>query len=426
MIVSLARTAFRFTARAFVARGFVALGLAVAGLVPLGLAGALGMATPAFAQQAQPAKPTKVTFGYLSIKNDPRYAPVATYTSMVLRPAIDPFQGAERGLRDGRIMGRALKMDFELQRVEGADAKELLAGLDHLYNDQGARILLVDAPGDVVAKLAQATRGRDLLLLNVTAPDDALRGAGCAPQVLHVAPSLAMLSDALAQFALVKQWQRILLVRGPLPGDQALADAYARSFTRFGAKIVETREFVPTKDPRQREQNNVPLLTSGPDYDAVVVADTEGDFGRFFPYQVALPRPVIGSVGLVPSAWYWALERYGAPQLNQRFEQDAKRQMTSYDWDAWAAVRVVIEAIAGSRSAALAPVEAYLKGNDLRFDMYKGAPGSFRAWDNQLRQPIVLHTSDAVIAVAPFEQFLHPTTTLDTLGVDQPQTECRF
>ncbi len=58
--------------------------------------------------------------------------------------------------------------------------------------------------------------------------------------------------------------------------------------------------------------------------------------------------------------------------------------------------------------------------------MYKGTPGSFRSWDNQLRQPIVLHTSDAVIATAPFEQFLHPTTYLDTLGVDQPQTECGF
>ena len=235
-----------------------------------------------------------------------------------------------------------------------------------------------------------------------------------------------MLTDALAQYALVKQWQRILLLRGPGPADQTLADAYARAFTRFGAKIVETREFVATKDPRQREQNNIALLTSGPDYDAVVVADTQGDFGRYFPYQVALPRPVIGSVGLVPAAWYWAFERFGAPQLNQRFEREAKRRMTGYDWAAWAGLRVVVEAIARAGSADLAGVEAYLKGDDLRFDMYKGTPGSFRAWDNQLRQPIVLHTSDAVIAVAPFEQFLHPTTNLDSLGVDRPQTECRF
>ncbi len=396
---------------------------AVARLVALGLAMALGLSTPARAQQAPK---TTVTFGYLSIKNDPRYAPIETYTNMLLRPAIDPFQGAERGLRDGRIMGRALKLDFALERVEGADADALLAGLEHLYADKGARFFLVDAPGEVVAKLAAATRGRDLLLLNVSAPDDALRGASCAPQLLHVAPSRAMLSDALAQFAVVRQWHKVLLLRGPTPADKALANSYASAFTRFGAKIVDTREFVSTKDPRQREQNNIALLTGGVDYDAVVVADTVGDFGRYFPYQVALPRPVIGSVGLVPAAWDWALERYGAPQLNQRFEQDAKRQMTSYDWEAWAAVRVVIEAIARTRSPDLAAVAAFLTGDDLRFDMYKGTPGNFRSWDHQLRQPIVLHTSNAVIAVAPFEQFLHPTTNLDTLGVDKPQTECRF
>jgi ABC transporter substrate binding protein (PQQ-dependent alcohol dehydrogenase system) len=400
-----------------------ALKFAALGFVALGFVGALVPATPGLAQQT---KPTTVTFGYLSIKNDPRYAPIETYANIVLREAIDPFQGAQVALRDGRIMGRALKLNFALERVEGADAKALSAGLEQLYANKGARFFLVDAPGEVVAKLAEATSGRDMLLLNVSAPDDALRAAGCAPQLLHVAPSLAMLTDALAQYALVKQWRKILLLRGPRPEDQTLADSYARSLTRFGAKIVETREFVPTKDPRQREQNNIGLLTSGPDYDAVVVADTVGDFGRYFPYQVALPRPVVGSVGLVPDAWYWAFERYGAPQLNQRFEQAAKRRMTGYDWAAWAGVRVVIEAIARTRSADLAAVEAYLKSDDLRFDMYKGPPGSFRSWDNQLRQPIVLHTSDAVIAVAPFEQFLHPTSDLDTLGVDKPQTECRF
>jgi ABC transporter substrate binding protein (PQQ-dependent alcohol dehydrogenase system) len=398
-----------------------ALRLAVPALIGLSVLGA--PVAPALAQQAQRAK---VTFGYLSLKDDPRYAPIVTYANIVLREAIDPFQGAQVALRDGRIMGRALKLDFALERVEGADAQALMAGLEQLYADQKARFFLVDAPGEVVAKLAEATRGRDLLLLNVSAPDDGLRGVGCAPQLLHVAPSLAMLTDALAQYAVVKQWQKLLLLRGPNPNDQTLADAYARAFTRFGAKIVETREFVPTKDPRQREQNNIALLTSGPDYDAVVVADTQGDFGRYFPYQVALPRPVIGSVGLVPAAWYWAFERFGAPQLNQRFEREAKRRMTGYDWATWAGLRVVIEAIARTGSAELAGVEAYLKGDQLRFDMYKGAPGSFRAWDNQLRQPIVLHTSDAVIAVAPFEQFLHPTTTLDTLGVDRPQTECEF
>jgi ABC transporter substrate binding protein (PQQ-dependent alcohol dehydrogenase system) len=375
---------------------------------------------------AQQVEPTTVTFGYLSIQDDPRYAPLETYANIVLRPAIDPFQGAQTGLRDGRILGRALKVNFALDRIEGADGSALLTGLERLYNDKAVRLFLVDAPGDVVAKLAEATRGRKLLLLNTSAPDDVLRAEGCAPHLLHVAPSLAMLTDALAQYAVLKQWDNILVLHGPPPEDRTLADAFTRSATRFGAKIVEIREFVPTNDPRQREQNNIVLLSSGSDYDAVFVADTIGEFGRYFPYQVALPRPVIGSVGLVPDAWHWAFERHGAPQLNQRFERLAERRMTSFDWAAWAGVRVLVEATARVGSPDFEALEAYLKGNDLTFDMYKGTPGSFRAWDNQLRQPILLHTHDAVIARAPLEQFLHPSNYLDTLGADQTEGKCRF
>jgi ABC transporter substrate binding protein (PQQ-dependent alcohol dehydrogenase system) len=389
----------------------------------LALAAAFMLSPASVAQEAPPAK---VTFGYLSIEDDPRHAALETYANLVLRAAIDPFQGAETALRDGRIMGRALKLEFALERVEGTDAAALQAGLERLYTEQQVRFFLVDAPGDVVATLAQATRGRDLLLVNVSAADGSLRGAACAPHLLHVAPSLAMLTDALAQYAAFKQWERILLVRGPRAEDRTLAASYARSISRFGGKIVDTREFTPSNDPRQREQNNIVLLTSGPSYDAVLVADTGGDFGRYFPYQLALPRPVIGSVGLTPDAWHWAFERHGAPQLNQRFERHAKRRMTGDDWMVWAGMRVIIEAIARTGSAELAKVEAYLKSDELRFDMYKGPPGSFRSWDNQLRQPILLHTSDAVVARAPIEGFLHPTSYLDTLGVDQAESECRF
>jgi hypothetical protein len=43
-----------------------------------------------------------------------------------------------------------------------------------------------------------------------------------------------------------------------------------------------------------------------------------------------------------------------------------------------------------------------------------------------MRQAILLATGNAVIALAPIEGFLHQTNDLDTLGVDAPQSECRF
>ena len=100
--------------------------------------------------------------------------------------------------------------------------------------------------------------------------------------------------------------------------------------------------------------------------------------------------------------------------------------MTGADWAAWAAVKVIVDAAVRTRSISVADLRAFLTSEDLTFDTYKGAPGDFRAWDNQLRQALLLHTHNAVIARAPIDGFLHRTNTLDTLGTDESETACRL
>ncbi|MCZ6814972.1 MAG: hypothetical protein O7F14_13070 [Alphaproteobacteria bacterium] len=141
------------------------------------------------------------TIGYLAIEDDPRHKERRSYANIVIRPAIQPFEGAKAGLRAGRIIGRSLEVEFRLTRVEGRSAGDLAAGLERLYVEAGARFFLVDAPGPVIAELARATRGRGVLLLNVSALDDALRGQDCQSHLMHLVPSRAMLNDALAQDA---------------------------------------------------------------------------------------------------------------------------------------------------------------------------------------------------------------------------------
>ena len=167
-------------------------------------------------------------------------------------------------------------------------------------------------------------------------------------------------------------------------------------------------------------------MTAEDEYDAVFVADAEGEFGRMIPFQTARPRPVVGTEGLIAEAWHWAWERHGAPQLNQRFEKRAKRRMTGTDWAAWAAVKAVVEAVVRTGSADFKTVRAYLGGGEMTLDAYKGAPVNFRAWDNQLRQPILLRTHNAVIARAPIKGFLHPDENMDTLGFDRGDQKCRL
>ena len=50
---------------------------------------------------------------------------------------------------------------------------------------------------------------------------------------------------------------------------------------------------------------------------------------------------------------------------------------------------------------------------------------SFRAWDGQLRQTMLLTDGQGVISQAPVEGLLHPTDVLDTLGADAPEKLCK-
>ena len=99
--------------------------------------------------------------------------------------------------------------------------------------------------------------------------------------------------------------------------------------------------------------------------------------------------------------------------------------MTAADWAAWAAVRSVVEAVTKIRLDRPRPSSAPTSPPpDFALDLYKGLPGSFRPWDGQLRQQIVLTDSDATVAVAPLPQFLHETNVLDTLGADRLDSAC--
>ena len=95
--------------------------------------------------------------------------------------------------------------------------------------------------------------------------------------------------------------------------------------------------------------------------------------------------------------------------------------MTEEDWAAWVAVKSVVEVYSKGETQ----LSKGLLDPSLTFELYKGYPGSFRTWDHQLRQAILLATSDAVIATAPVEGALHEENNLDTLGLDSPEFTCK-
>ena len=374
----------------------------------------------ATALPARAAEPARIV--YLGVEDDPRYERQTVYTGLSLRDRTRPVDGARLAIKGAGVIGRALGVDFILEEnllAPGAPAAPAIRAA----RDAGALAVLLDLPQDAMAE-AVATEGATGLLVNIRDIGDRWRGEDCAPRLVHTMPSRAMLTDALAQHLRVQGWERVLLLRGPLPDDVAEAEAVRASAEKFGLEIVDEREFEVTNDPRRRDLSNIALLTGGARYDVVWLADSEGEFGRYVPYATREARPVVGSEGLRARAWDWTWERNGAPQLNQRFRRLAGRDMTPEDWAAWAGVQAVVEGVtrAGTDPETMA---AYVLSDALALDLYKGVRGNFRGWDGQLRQPILLATHNAVIANAPLDGFEHQTDTLDTLGADRSESACR-
>jgi len=378
------------------------------------------------AAQDAPVQRQQIKIAFVEIENDPRYEPTRAYERIILKTRTHPFTGAEVGIDDAAALARVLKADFALQRITAkspADvAPAVLAALD-----AGTHFFLIDAPAESFKPLIAAARGRDVLLFNVSEPDDSLRRDLCAGEFVHVYPSRAQLTDGLIQFIVSRKWRDVLVLEGPSPADAAMTAAFMHSAQKFGARIVADQHFKPGTDPRDREQNDPALLSAiNRDFDAVFVADDAFDFARTVPYHLARPRPVIGSIDLEPVAWHWTWERHGAPQVNARFERKSGgRHMEGADWAAWLAVKMIVQSALRTESADFARERAFILG-DGSFDGDKGLAVSVRPWDHQLRQAILLAAPYEIVADAPIEGFLHRTNALDTLGDDGPESPCHL
>ncbi|QXP86139.1 ABC transporter substrate-binding protein [Methylococcus sp. Mc7] len=348
----------------------------------------------------------------------------------VIPPYFDPvvtdrgIQGARLGLADDNTTGRFTRQEFAIAETLLAPGDDAEAAFKRLVAE-GRRFVLADLKPEVLRRLSALPEARDVLLLDVSSRDDALRGESCAPNVLHLLPSRAMRADALSQYLAKKKWKRWFLAVGPAPEDRLFADALKRSAKRFGMKIVAEKNWEHSFDDRRTPESEVPVFTQGGDYDVVMVADEAGLFGDTLSYRTWQPRLVAGTQGLVAAAWHHTLEAWGAIQLQNRFREQAGRRMTEVDYGAWLAVRAIGEAATRTRSLEFEAVRAYMLGDNFALAGFKGVPLSFRRWDGQLRQPVLLAQERSLVAVAPVEGFAHPKNELDSLGYDEPETLCR-
>ena len=372
-------------------------------------------------------QPLEIKIGYL------REAPSRIRISLIDVPAAnDGLAGAQLATEDDSATGRFLNQHFTLVERLLGEGDDPVAAMNALA-DQGVSFIVTSLDADQLLKVADAGRARGETLINASALDERLREQDCRANVIHVAPTRSMLADALAQYLVWKKWPKWMLIAGSHQNDVLFADALRHAATRFGAKIVEQREFKDTGGARRTDsgvaeiQRQMPVVTQGaPEHDVLIAADESEVFAGYLPYRTWDPRPVAGSAGLVPTTWDAAFDQWGAVQLQNRFTKAFQRPMTAHDMQVWTAVRMIGEAAVRTGSSDPGKMLAYIKSPEFSVAAFKGQKLTLRDWNLQLRQPILLFDGRNTVSVSPQEGFLHQVSTLDTLGLDRPETKCKL
>jgi ABC transporter substrate binding protein (PQQ-dependent alcohol dehydrogenase system) len=372
--------------------------------------------------------PLDVSIGYIS-----EAIPEPDPLSLVeIVPKDKGIAGVHLGTEDNNTTGKFLKQTYAVtEKVipEGGDLHQAATELA----GAGIKLIIANLTADRLLELAGYPEMQDAVILDMRTQDDRLRETDCRANVFHIMPNRAMKADALAQYLVSKQWMKWVLIEGSNPDDKLFADAIRRAAKRFAGNIVEERTYTFTAGSRRSDTGQAQIrkqmteLTQRlPDHDVIIVADESEVFGDYLPYRTWDARPVVGTQGLVPTAWHRSQEQWGGTQIQRRFIKAANRPMLERDYTGWMAARTFGESVTRISTADPKAMRDYLLSDKFELAAFKGQGLTFRHWDQQLREPILLASPLMLVSVSPQEGFLHQVSELDTLGLDRPETKCKL
>jgi len=94
------------------------------------------------------------------------------------------------------------------------------------------------------------------------------------------------------------------------------------------------------------------------------------------------------------------------------------------DYNVWLALRVIGEAVTRANTVEPMGIRDYTLSDAFELAAFKGQKVTFRDWNGQMRQPILLTDGRITVSASPQDGFLHQVSPLDTLGLDRPESEC--
>lgn len=319
---------------------------------------------------------------------------------------------------------------------------------------------------DQAQALSRVAEEGQILFFNIGSPSDALRGEACGRYTFHVEASAAMYLDALVdRFAGAGFRRWFFTYAGSVEGEARYQRALKAVRERHGGASEVGKAVVDADVPEFTEVLEV-IAKARPDV-VLVLLDSLPQLEFLGQYEVAgldfavtgFPRPVTQtreffalSRDIAPKAgtghratlWEATLDAHGAGGLNDRFTSRWGEPMDPPAWAAYAAVKILYEAIAVTGTLESSTLMRYLESPEAVFDVKKGPGVSFRPWDHQLRQPLYIVKIDPEaewamqrsrrVEIAELVEGLpglpppeaDPTEWLDQLGEGPNGSNCRL
>jgi ABC-type branched-subunit amino acid transport system substrate-binding protein len=337
------------------------------------------------------------------------------------------LQAAAEIRRAAQVLGRQVEL------VQATSETEDVGVAIERMIDKGVVAIVGDGEGATMGEMMEETDHQNVLLLNAACSDDALRMT-CSRNAFHVQASASVYLDAVLEWLNAHGGLRWFFIVPDSEVGTALGERARASLGNADAPVIPIGiGSVGTGDAVEE------IAHARPDVVCVALPDSDRAFFlrsllpradhtlvTAIPLSDAPPVPVPDSLpGNVwwPVIWHPGRARFGATQLNERFQRRWHRPLTAGGWAGWMAVKIIWETVLKAGASRPDRLVRALRNQQTMFDGHKGVPLTFRVSDHQLRQPIYIIR---VGQDAPAEAGEVPRTSerLERLGDPAGATAC--
>jgi branched-chain amino acid transport system substrate-binding protein len=311
------------------------------------------------------------------------------------------FRGATMAVEEANAAGGVLGRKVELISEDSVNPGVAVTKVQKLVERDKVLCLLGEISSASALAIAEQANRFKIPYINTGANSDELRGKNCNRFMFHVEGCNTMYTKTIGF------WQKSKgVIKGAkwymLTADYAFGHDLYRVSSRFltenGGTVV-ANDMVPTNTPdysayilkvRQARPDFVYLNLAGVDQTTFLKQYREYN----------LPYPLAGGVmdtvpfwaagienlsGNWQSLWYHGLTLPAAQAFTKRYSDKHGGPPDNQAWGDYVGVKILLQTLSETKSTEGPKWVAHLE-KGAKFDILKGRPGTFRAWDHQLLQ----------------------------------------